>query len=238
MLRAVLLDVGGTLWTNNLVLAPGAAEAIWLQQVAEALPEADSTVVREVLAGLMDLEVGTRLQSAQGIEADVARVLARVGLPTDEPRLTAVRRAMVVPARVGIRRHPGFERLFAAIAPLPVHRAIVSNTNWRDGEGYWRDFRDFGVAQQLHAITTSVDVGQKKPHRAMFDAALSAAGCDAAQAVMVGNSEVADVIPAKSLGMRTIRVCIEESLTTESAADAVVGSLDEVASLIRRWTHE
>jgi len=237
-LKAVLLDVGGTLWINNLVIDRDAASAIWLRQLSEALPGVNRAALEAILASLLELEAGIGLQSTEGIEADIARVLAASKLTPGSDVARAVRRAMVVPAHPGIRRHPGFEALFETLAPLPLQRVVLSNTNWRDADGYWRDFRDFGVDQALHHIVTSVDAGQKKPHPAMFQAALAAAGCAGPEVVMVGNSEAADVAPARALGMRTIHVCIEEPLTGRSAADAEVDSLHEVASLIQEWTHE
>lgn len=235
-LKAVFLDVGGTLWTNTFVIERAEASAIWLGQLAVALPEADKQALATILSSLLELEVGTRLQSAEGIETDISQALAAHGLMPGSDVVRTVRRAMVVPARLGIRRHPGFDTLFETLVKLPLRPIVVSNTNWRDAEGYWQDFRDFGVDQVLHNIITSVDVGQKKPHPAMFHAALAAAGCAGAEAVMVGNSETADIVPARALGMRTIRVCIEEPLTGRSAADVEVDSLGRVASLIQEWT--
>jgi FMN phosphatase YigB (HAD superfamily) len=53
---------------------------------------------------------------------------------------------------------------------------------------------------------------------------------------MVGNSEAKDVLPARALGIRTIRVAIEEPPPAISAADAVTSSLDEVARLLTSWS--
>ncbi len=52
---------------------------------------------------------------------------------------------------------------------------------------------------------------------------------------MVGNSEVNDIEAARALGMRTIRVCIEEPVATTTAADAVVASLNELAAVLEAW---
>jgi FMN phosphatase YigB (HAD superfamily) len=84
-------------------------------------------------------------------------------------------------------------------------------------------------------VVTSLDVGFRKPHAAMFQAAAEAAGCHPSACVMVGNSEVNDVLPASRLSMRTIRVAIEEPAPAESAADAIATSLDEVRAILQTW---
>jgi putative hydrolase of the HAD superfamily len=79
---------------------------------------------------------------------------------------------------------------------------------------------------------TSIDVGWRKPHPAIFTAALEALGVPADRAAMVGNSETSDIIPAAALGMRTIRVAIEEPRPPVTQADTVVTSLDEVTAAV------
>jgi FMN phosphatase YigB (HAD superfamily) len=112
---------------------------------------------------------------------------------------------------------------------------VLSNTMVRGAAEYWQDFRDFGVADLLDGVVTSLDVGFRKPHPAIFQAGVKAAGCDPGACVMVGNSEVNDILPAAQFGMRTIRVAIEEPSPTDSAADAVATSLDNVQAILRAW---
>jgi hypothetical protein len=52
---------------------------------------------------------------------------------------------------------------------------------------------------------------------------------------MIGNSEANDIEPAIELGIRTIRVAIEEPLPTSSAAHAVVTTLDAALAIIDNW---
>jgi FMN phosphatase YigB (HAD superfamily) len=51
----------------------------------------------------------------------------------------------------------------------------------------------------------------------------------AAEVVLVGNSEVNDIEPAGKLGMRSIRVGIEEPLPERTCADVLATSLFDVA---------
>jgi hypothetical protein len=43
-----------------------------------------------------------------------------------------------------------------------------------------------------------------------------------------------DIIPAADMGMRTVRVAIEESVPAVSRADFVCSSLEEVGRVVRR----
>jgi FMN phosphatase YigB (HAD superfamily) len=70
----------------------------------------------------------------------------------------------------------------------------------------------------------------------MFKTALAMADAVPDEAVMVGNSEQKDITPARELGMRTIRVCVEEPCALDSVADAVVMSLSEVQEQLVTWT--
>jgi len=82
---------------------------------------------------------------------------------------------------------------------------------------------------------TSLDVGFRKPHPAMFEAGLREAGCATDACLMIGDSEVKDIQPAVGLGMRAIRVAIEAPRPASSAADAVVTSLSQARSVLTEW---
>jgi FMN phosphatase YigB (HAD superfamily) len=68
----------------------------------------------------------------------------------------------------------------------------------------------------------------------MFDAALTHLRLPAARCAVVGDSEVNDIRPGRLLGCTTVRVAILEPLPLESEADAVLGSLDDVARELLR----
>ncbi len=54
----------------------------------------------------------------------------------------------------------------------------------------------------------SGDIGLRKPDSKIFEYALNAAGCIASEAIMIGDRIDNDIIPAKRLGMRTIRLAL------------------------------
>ncbi len=69
----------------------------------------------------------------------------------------------------------------------------------------------------------------------MFDKAAAAAGVPLDACIVIGNSEVRDIRPARSLGIRSLRVAIEEPPPAVSAADHVAGTLFEAADVLRAW---
>ena len=90
-----------------------------------------------------------------------------------------------------------------------------------------------GLAQHIDAIVTSVDAGHLKPHPAVFELAIKAAGVPAERCVVIGNREENDVLPAIALGMRTILVHPDDPTPESSRADAVAPDLWAAAQALR-----
>ena len=61
-----------------------------------------------------------------------------------------------------------------------------------------------GLGEGLDAVITSAGAGARKPDPAIFDAALEAGGCTAAQALHVGDTAEEDVAGAEAAGIRTL----------------------------------
>ena len=149
--------------------------------------------------------------------------------------LNDIRRALCAPAAPGVALFLGARDFLETIRALGLHCIVLSNVQVRGATEYWRDFADLDVAHLIDAVVTSLDVGFRKPHPAMYEAGLRLAGCAASACVMVGDSEIDDIQPAVSLGMRAIRVAIETPPPATSAAHAVVTSLSEAGSILTEW---
>jgi putative hydrolase of the HAD superfamily len=63
-----------------------------------------------------------------------------------------------------------------------------------------------GLLELVDGVVASAVVGADKPAAAVFEAALSVAGCDAAEAVHVGDSPSKDVAGARAAGIRAILI--------------------------------
>jgi len=253
-IAGVLLDVGGTLWPERgpggladgavwpvLDSAPAAEQSQREARIGAALGSFGPATMRD-LVGRLEAEAGAALAASYdepGNPWDVSAIIrtAAQGLriELDDHRIVAVRRAMALPAAGRTELLPHAQELLATIRALRLSCVLLSNTVWRDAEVYRRDFDDFGVSRFIDGIVTSVDCGFRKPDQRAFDAALSAVNCRAIECVMIGNSEENDVAPALTLGMRAIRVAIEEPRPPRSAAHAIAGSLHEAAEVLRSW---
>lgn len=101
--------------------------------------------------------------------------------------------------------------------------------------------QSFGTAQRLEAwglrnwfdvIAASAELGVSKPDRAIFEEALSMAGCRPEDAIMVGDRLDNDIIPAKAVGMTT--VWIRNGLSgwqTSDIPDYILDTLTELKNL-------
>jgi FMN phosphatase YigB (HAD superfamily) len=243
-LQAALIDVGGTLWPNSWPLrqTDGAGR---LARVRASMPELTDAQVDAIVS---DLSASAREThggapnppdyTRVGADILVADCLQRHQVSPDPSAVARVRRAMAIPVADRIRPLPGAIELLADVNAMGLRCVIASNTYWRDAESYWEDFRLLGMADHVDAIVTSVDAGHLKPHPAVFELAMRAAGADAPSCVYIGNKEDNDIEPALALGMRTILVHPDDPLPTSSRAHAVAPDLWACAQALKAMLGE
>jgi len=102
-----------------------------------------------------------------------------------------------------------------------------------------RHLEETGVADRAELVLLSGDVRLAKPDPAFFRLALDRAHCRPTGAAMVGDRIDNDVVPAKAVGMRTVRVrCsaygIQEARSDAERPDVEVYRLDDVPPAVRR----
>jgi HAD superfamily hydrolase (TIGR01509 family) len=231
-IRAVLVDVGGTLWPDRWPAQPddGAHRRDRLRAAFPALsPEQAAACVAELeqagaqLPGTLTQDPGSYITPA----------LRHYGLDDGPGQVAAALSAMCLPAASRLRLFPGAAGLLATIKDHGLPCVICSNAIWRTAAAYRDDLRSLGIAGWIDAVVSSADTGFRKPHPAMFLRAATAAGVPPQACLMIGNSEDNDILPACSLGIRTLRVTIEEPAPAASAASQVAGSLTEAAHMLR-----
>lgn len=61
-----------------------------------------------------------------------------------------------------------------------------------------------GILKYFKTVTTSEDVGVKKPHKRIFEVALKNASAKVDESVMIGDNLEADIMGAKNFGMQAI----------------------------------
>lgn len=241
-IRALLLDVGGTLWPDDWN-DPDAVEATRARQLESSLyldisvalalsAQLQERVVKQVIESR---QTGNLSQDSNSVAADA---LSRFSIKPTSANILAVRDAMYVSPRDQFVPFPGAEKLLRTASDVGLRCVVISNTSWRRGSDYERDFTEYGLSKYIAAYITSADVSYRKPHCEMFESAVRAAKCKPEECAMLGNSETKDILPANRLGMYTIRVDHEGGEPCESVADAVVRSLSEAAVVLASWLSE
>lgn len=67
-----------------------------------------------------------------------------------------------------------------------------------------KKLKNSGIFPFFDTITTSEDVGLKKPNKLIFEKALETAGASVSNSVMIGDNLEADILGATEIGMRAI----------------------------------
>jgi len=190
VISAVFLDWGNTLvaWRfDRELLVEGHLRG--LAALGEGAPaqaiftQAYTSQVLSKLAGGREDEID--------YAAELGDLFERLGFPADE---AAVVRFLVAEHRVW----------------RPTHRledpVIGLVSNLFDPPWLARElFAELGLLERLSAVALSAEVGKRKPHPAIFEAALAQAGVAADEAVMVGDRLREDIGGAQALGMTAIQ---------------------------------
>lgn len=97
--------------------------------------------------------------------------------------------------------------------------------------------RDFRLEHYFSAIVESAVVGVRKPDPAIYRLGVEAAGVDASEVLVVGDSYDKDIVPAKAVGCKAVWLKGEgwkPEIVDESLPDAIIKSLNELVGLLHR----
>lgn len=125
---------------------------------------------------------------------------AYLGLPESDPRVAEFERVYLAEWSTGVTYLDGLRPMLADLRTR--HRlAVVSNTHSHTlVPGL---LAELGVAELFDAVVLSVQVGRRKPHPAMYAAALHALAVSPAEAVFVGDTYAADYAGPTGYGIRS-----------------------------------
>jgi putative hydrolase of the HAD superfamily len=198
------------------------------------------------LAALLDLPPGERVYRALRAEMSYYREHAHEAvdagslaeLRADCARLVSDELGLVVSAET-LMQAISF-RAFADSAPAlrSLRGAGVSPvcvSNW--------DFALPDVLQQvgllglLDGVVTSAGAGARKPDAAIFEAGLAVAGCDAGEALHVGDTPAEDVAGARAAGIPVLLLCRPEAPCEAPPDVPVISSLSAISHHLRHGRH-
>ncbi len=162
-------------------------------------------------------------------EAEMSFYAANADRGRDAGSLAALRERSAEVLAAGLGRPVSVEAMMAAIAFEPYPDAapalaamrdaglrVVCVSNWDYELG--AVLERIGIAAALDGVVTSAAVGARKPDPAIFAAALEVAGCAAAEAIHVGDSDE-DVAGAHAAGIDVLRIDREGGADVSSLAE-------------------
>lgn len=106
-----------------------------------------------------------------------------------------------------------------------MHLGIISDVDHEEGK---RLLESLGVLDAFDSVTTSEEVGRKKPDQAMFETALEKAGVAPERSVMIGDRYSHDMVGGHEAGMTTVAYGADDG----PAVDYSVDDLTEVLSIV------
>lgn len=209
--RAVLFDIGDTLWHAADAPPPGefrrmAAEraAVYLASIAHSAE--DPGLVARVAWDALD-DAMRRARMTDRREPNYAVVaqsaLEAIGVSLTTPEAAGLMEAIYVSGVEGGKAaYPGARELLDTLRARGFKLGIVTNRAF-GGERFREDLRSAGLDIGWDANVISVEVGFLKPHPAIFERALHDLGEAGPRTVMVGNSLAEDIAGAQAFGMAT-----------------------------------
>jgi putative hydrolase of the HAD superfamily len=129
------------------------------------------------------------------------RFFRDLGHPADEATIAAFVASYIDDWNEGV---VDIEGLPAMLRTLDVPASIVSNTFYPPlVPGH---VARLGLRERFAYVHTSIDHGYRKPHASIYEAALDAAGVDAAEVLFVGDNPDCDYHGPRRAGMRAVLV--------------------------------
>ncbi len=207
--RALLFDIGDTLWHSQGVPPPETFRRMAAERAAAELRCMDVTGVDPALAARTAWDAledaMRRARATDLVEPDYARVCQQAvqGLGIELTREQAARlleATYISGVEGGKAAYPDARETLIELRRRGFRLGIVTNRAF-GGERFRADLREAGLDIGWDAEAVSVEVGYLKPHPALFEAALEQLGAAAAEVLMVGNSLAEDIAGAQTLGM-------------------------------------
>ncbi|HZP56721.1 MAG TPA: HAD family hydrolase [Dehalococcoidia bacterium] len=246
MIRAVVFDLGHTLWDiepdDGELLA--AAYRAFREELGARLGRDDLPAAEAIQRAVRDaLVADAPMYFAEGPELRqppshswVERGCRAAGLVLDE----ALLRELTPPLfATEIERLACGEGTVAAVRALDAEGyalGCVTNT-LADTASIRAMLRRHGLEDVMRSVVVSADEGWRKPHSSLFAKALRELAVAPHEAVFVGDSPYHDIAGAKAAGMRAVltqQYAVRPHDGMEPPPDAVISHVRELREVIRR----
>jgi putative hydrolase of the HAD superfamily len=242
VIKAVLFDMGSTLlefenhpWEELIRLG---VEAVYegfhahgavlpaRQEFYQAFRDTYQETWREAEQSLMEVEIRVLLHKAA----------LELGLPLADAEVWDLVRAHYGPVSSQVTIYADTIETLADVRRRGMKIGLVSNTVW-PGALHKEDLERFGVIEFFDHLLFSSDLGVRKPHPQIFQAALEALNVAPQEAVFVGDRVPEDVDGAKRVGMRGVwKERPDRARLPHVTPDARIVHLRELPALLDSWT--
>jgi HAD superfamily hydrolase (TIGR01549 family) len=244
--RVVLFDIGETLWSSPPEDPQALADCYGRGRdvLVRALGDVPSieTLVDAVEGYFAEWETKWRNDPAlveQRPTTDfVAEALARIGVTPPADALADFTAALLETSIYTAQAEapePDMVEAMAALKDLGVRIGCVSNA-FMTASDLHRIMEQKGLGQFLELTVSSCEAGFRKPHPAIYQAALDGFDIEASEAIFVGDRIYADVEGPSKLGMRTVLTTQyrrEEPDLSRVRPDLIIAHLRELAPWVQ-----
>lgn len=233
MIKAVFFDVGDTLiefgsksvLKNRNSILLGFMESLGYKTEAEEIER----LLREIHDYLERKYVGSVEKYKFGI--GLSLLFKRLGIKVDEERINALNEKLWNIFLDGMKLKPHAKEILLALKKNGYKLAIVTNFGTREGN---RIIDAFGLRKYFDLIVISEDVGAEKSTTIPFKVALEKLDLKPEEVVMVGDRGDEDILGAKLLGMKAVKVPGSHGVFGETRkADYEINDLIELKEILK-----
>jgi len=212
--KAVVFDVGNTLWFEARTPDRGDIEALQAARVAPlvgkwklALPVPLEAILRDVWDRYLHAwraEHERHTHREPSLPSIIKSTLSALHVSIDDAQAQAWwRAAWINELDFGVQLYPDS---LDVLRELKQDGLLVGINTTRPctADMHVPGLRDMGIAPYVDAVVCSGDTGFAKPHPSTFELVLDKLAVSPHDAVMVGDSAEADMRGAKAVGMTTV----------------------------------
>jgi len=227
--KAVIFDLWGTLIeSDELATSRGNARLLELagnHAPLEALLAYEASLLRDIEQREDESHLEFTRQSLQRLLNDRFAIRSPLSLAEQEWEYWS--------SSMNIRLVDGVPGMLEDLARRSIRRAVVSNSSFI-ADTIQRTLAGLGVLDRFEFVVSSADYGVRKPHPAIFEAALARLGTDRTEAWFAGDNVAYDLKGGLAAGMFTVLFRPPEDEPAGLEGYARIQRWSELATLLDR----